>query len=135
MKKSVFVLMFMLVSLCAFAEKQISVNELPADAKSFLNTHFTNVAIATVEKDFENLSIEYEVKLVDGTEIDFDSKGVWKSISVLDGKAIPSEIIPKCVSNYLKSKGKNQQVEELSRERRGYYEVELSNGEELHIKV
>ena len=50
------------------------------------------------------------------------------------GKAVPQAIIPKGIVDYLKSNGINSEVEELSRERRGFFEVELIDGTELRLK-
>lgn len=134
MKKLSFMLLFSIFSITAFAGKPIQVSELPADAQVLLNTHFTSIKVANVVKDFDDGSVEYEVRLVDGTEIDFNSKGVWQNISMPRGKAVPQSIIPKGVSDYLKSNGISSNVEELSRERRGFFEVELIDGTELRLK-
>ena len=52
----------------------IQPSQLPANAQSFLNTHFKGVGIGLVKKDLDS----YDVTLTDGTEIDFVINGEWK---------------------------------------------------------
>ena len=73
-------------------------------------------------------SAKYEVVLMDGTEIDFDSKGNWEEVSAKKGQVVPVSIIPGFAVNYLKSHNfVNEGVTKVERDRKGY-EIELSTG-------
>ena len=39
-------------------------------------------------------STKYEVLLMDGTEIDFDSRGNWEEVSAKKGKTVPATVVP-----------------------------------------
>ncbi len=134
MKKLVFMILSGVVALSAFAGRPISVSELPSEANALLKTHFSSVKVVKVEKDIDDGSVEYEVRLADGTELDFNSKGVWQNIDMPRGKTVPAAIVPNGVKEYLKAQEINSGVEELSRKSRGIFEVELSDGTELRLK-
>ncbi len=78
----------------------ITKNELPGNAKNFINKYFGGETIAYVKKDKDLLSVEYDVKFSSGTEIQFDSDGIWEEV---DGghRAIPTGFISKKVVNYI----------------------------------
>ena len=40
---------------------------------------------------------------MDGTEIDFDSKGNWEEVSAKKGQTVPVSIVPGFAVNYLKA--------------------------------
>ena len=80
-----------------------------------------------IDKDMME-STKYEVVLMDGTEIDFDSKGNWEEVSAKKGQVVPVSIIPGFAVNYLKSHNfVNEGVTKVERDRKGY-EIELSTG-------
>ena len=73
-------------------------------------------------------STKYEVVLMDGTEIDFDSKGNWEEVSAKKGQTVPVSIVPGFAVNYLKAHNfVNEGVTKVERDRKGY-EIELSTG-------
>ena len=72
-------------------------------------------------------STKYEVLLMDGTEIDFDSKGNWEEVSTKKGQAVPASVVPSFAASYLKEHNFTEPVTKVERDRKGY-EVELSTG-------
>ena len=89
-----------------------NLNELPAPARTILKQQFahTKVSYIKIDKDWFK-STTYDVQLVNGTEVSFDSKGDWTEV---DGKR--SEVGEKITK-----------IEKDSRK----YEVELTNDVEL----
>lgn len=72
-----------------------NLNELPAPARTILKQQFahTKVSYIKIDKDWFK-STTYDVQLVNGTEVSFDSKGDWTEV---DGKRseVPAFFIPK----------------------------------------
>lgn len=74
---------------------------LPPKSQEILVVHFPREVIATVEKEDDG---EYEVKLQNGVEIEFDSNGEWEEIDGHRG-VIPAtfilEVVKKNSCKYL----------------------------------
>ena len=124
MKKILSLLVLVIVAVqFSFATDVITkdMNQLPLPARNFINRHFTKPEVAQIKIDKDLMeSTKYEVLLVDGTEIDFDSKGNWEEVSAKKGQSVPASIIPGFA---VVSEG----VTKVERDRKGY-EVELSTG-------
>ena len=132
MKKVISVLAISLLTLgvaCARADRPIQVGELPKAAQTFLKTHFPNAKISFAKEDDEFLYKEYEVMLVDGTKIEFDSKGEWENVDCKYG-AVPEAIVPLQIKDYIKANYPDAKVLQIDRDGR-YYEVSLSSHLEL----
>ena len=74
-------------------EKEIGYAELPVQAQQFVKQYFPSATYSRVEKEKDNGKWEYEATLSDGTKIDFNNKGEWKSVDC-KFSALPSGIIP-----------------------------------------
>lgn len=107
------------------------VMKLPVAARSFVSQHFSKSPISHIKIDSEMMqSRAYEVKLENGTEIDFDSKGNWVEVDCKKA-AVPASLVPAFIGQYLKSNGyQSQSVTKIERDRKGY-EVELGSGLDL----
>ena len=104
--------------------------DLPNAAQTILKNYFkASVSHIKIEKDFGKIK-EYDVVLTDGTEVTFDSHGNWKDIEVKQKASVPSSLIPKAISEYVKQNQKNVKITGIEKNRSGY-EVELSNGVEM----
>lgn len=120
----------LLFTLSANAQKTvIKKAALPANAQTFLKTHFGSKEPTYIIEDKEIISKEYKVQYANKIEIEFDSKGNWKEV---DGKTteVPKSIVPKKITSYVKTnfaKAKIVKIEKSSRS----YETKLSNGLEL----
>ncbi|MDO4771380.1 PepSY-like domain-containing protein [Porphyromonas sp.] len=102
---------------------------LPNAAKDFLKTHFAGVKIVSVEVDYDDGAMSYEVRLANGADIDFNSSGQWKEVETRTF-AVPSAIIPAKIRQHIAATFPNTFVVKISRNRK-HYEVDLSNGLEL----
>lgn len=114
----------------AFASDVITkdLNQLPLSARNFISRHFTNPQVAHIKIDKEVLeATKYEVVLMDGTEMEFDSKGNWTEVSSKKGQ-VPASIIPGFASNYLKAHNfSSERVTKVERDGKGC-EVKLGSG-------
>ncbi|ARE81281.1 PepSY-like domain-containing protein [Campylobacter helveticus] len=104
----------------------IQPSQLPANAQSFLNTHFKGVGIGLVKKDLDS----YDVTLTDGTEIDFVINGEWKDV---DGKykAIPLGFLPSVLVSKVQVSQPNAQIIQVEKEINGY-KFKFNNNMEVY---
>ena len=121
--------MVMLSVSCFADDKIIPVEQLPVAAKTFVNETFPNTTISYATKDVEFKGTKYEVRLADGTEIDFDKKGNWDKVDC-QLKAVPAALIPAEISQFVKTNHPNTIIVKIDKERYGY-DIELSNDLEL----
>lgn len=137
MKKSIAlpVLGFALTTACA--DNDIitrNLDELPAPARTILNRQFahTKVSYIKIDKDLFKQTT-YEVRLVDGSEASFNSKGAWTEI---DGKRneVPAFFIPAEIKRQVNDLFPGEKVTKIEKDRRRY-EVELSNGADFEFDL
>ena len=72
---------------------------------------------------------EYEVKLVDGTEIEFTTAGEWKKVDCRT-RAVPSALGPEAITKYVKGQFPKNLITKIEKKRNGF-EIELDNDLEL----
>lgn len=135
MKKILFLIALVVGSIqLAMADDVVTrdVNQLPLAARELIDKQFSHrkVDFIKIEKDlFEETS--YEVKLDDGTELEFNSKGGWVEIDAKDDD-VPSEFIPESIQKYMKDHYKGEKIVKIERDRKGY-ELTLENGLEVNF--
>lgn len=115
----------------ANAQKKIEIAELPKPAQDFLNKHFSNSEIDVVKKDAEHGEKGYEVKLKDGTEIEFWKDGSYREV---DGgkKPIPTAFIPESVKNYVAKNHPNEKITHIDYGHKDL-DVDLTNNIDLEF--
>lgn len=124
---------FLLIGISANAQESIiTKNELPNTAQKFILDNFSKSTISYVKMDKEVFSTDYKVKFTDGSEVEFDSKGVWMEV---DGNRniIPTGFIQKSILTYVNDKFPNTQIVKIEKGRFDKQEVKLSNGLELEF--
>ena len=114
-------------------EKAIEVSQLPKAAQEFISTHVGTVAVSSAHSDKDILDVDYEVRLEDGTEIDFDSDGEWMEVQNKH-LGIPKSFIPEEIVTYAETNYAKQKIVAIDRGPRDY-EIELSNGLELTFSI
>ena len=114
---------------CLADDKIIPVEQLPASAKTFVKKYFPQATIEYATKDTEFMGTTYEVRLSDGTEVDFDKKGNWDNVDCKT-KAVPASLVPAAIAQYVKAHYPNTVIVKIDKERSGY-EIELSNDLDL----
>lgn len=120
------------------SDKVIPFSDLPPVAQTFLGTHFPSVNASKVEKDddADSNGAIYEVKLANGTEIDFDAEGNWVSID--SGKnALPDAILAENANlsnalRYIRNGLPDTKITEIKKTKNGF-EIELDNFFELEF--
>ena len=103
--------------------------QLPETINSFLQKVFPGAAVAYVELDNEYGGVNYDVRLNDGTEIDFDANNQWDKVDC-HTKAVPASLVPAAVAQYVKANYQGQPITKIDKEPYGY-EIELANGLDL----
>ena len=117
-------------SLSSFADDRvIPTQQLPAAAQTFVQNTFPGkgIAYAAIDRDFGKTT--YDVRLNDGTEVDFDSKGTWDKVDC-GFSAVPAQLVPTAIANYVKANYAGATIVKIDKERHGY-DIELSNDLEL----
>lgn len=112
----------LMVPTLTFADgRPIPVDQLPAEAKAFVQNHFPNQRIIYAEKEGK----KFETRLNNGAEVDFNKKGAWTKVDC-NLEAVPDAIIPAFISTQVKSTFPDATINKIEIIRKGY-EVELSN--------
>lgn len=122
----------MLAGFTATAQKRtITINQLPAAAQAFIKNNFSGQTADYIVEDKGFMETEYEVRLANGTEIEFDGSGNWEEIDG-NNNPIPAAILPKGINSYINGKFKGQAIHKADKKRYGY-DIELVNGLELEF--
>ena len=117
------------LSLHAGSDRVIQSKQLPKAAQLFLAKHFAGRAVSFAKADRDFSGTTYDVRLADGTEVEFTSAGEWKEV---DGKhiALPLTFIPAQIVKTIQSQHAGDAIVHIERKRRGY-QVELASGLEV----
>ena len=123
--------MIYLVSAIAFLftfagceEVKINENRLPETARTFIRQNFPHTTILSAEKEKEDGVKQYNVRLADGTEIEFDAKGNWKSIEC-EFSVLPEAALLPTISEYIAENYPGSKAYKIER-KYGGYEVEIT---------
>lgn len=80
-------------------EKRIDFEDLPGEARSFVETYFPGAEILSISREKDDGRKDYQVKLSDGTDMEFNEDGEWTSIecyfSTLPEGILPANVIAK----------------------------------------
>lgn len=110
-------------------ERPIEPTQLPKSAQEFIAKNFAGTPILSAFVDRDVMDTDYEVRLEDGTKIDFNGRGDWTDITN-KRSGIPASIVPHKLTEYTSKHYNGAAI--LSIERNSHsYEVKLSNGIEL----
>lgn len=101
------------------ASMRIPYRRLPAKAKAFIETYFPAERCVYAERDRDDGRREYEVKLSDGTEIDFHATGDWKKVEC-EYSFVPAGIVPQTITEDLARRFPGGRITEAERETGGY---------------
>lgn len=126
MKKFLFLLLgFFTLNAMASNDQPVSFNNLPQKAQQFINQHFSGVGFLSAKLD----DGQYEVRLKNGTEIEFTAQGEWKEVDC-HTTAVPAAIVPANITKYVKAQFPNNIIVKISKKYNGY-EIELNSDIEL----
>ena len=88
------------MSACAEKTQLVKFNELPQKAQTFIETYFNAADISFVKMEKDGLHNDYDVRMTDGTEIDFDHDGSLEQVDC-QTKAVPAGIVPEKITTYV----------------------------------
>lgn len=137
MKKYLMILMTMMFSMSsAHALDKYSVNrsDLPEEARVFLEQHFPKSKVGMIKVDKHLLKkTDYDVKLINGTKIEFSNAGKWTSVDC-KSSAVPDNIVPKNIRNYVKKNFPDVKIVKIEK-KTTKYEVGLSDDVQLTFSL
>ena len=117
----------LLISAFTFAnEKIVSAEDLPQEARDFITENFSGVNVNFVLQDND----DYEVMLMDGTEVEFDKKGNWEKVK--NREKLPTSILPSEASAYISKVYPGTDIIEIEKNW-NKYDVKLANNWELRF--
>lgn len=114
-------------------ETRVEFPDLPPKSQTLLSTSFPDAEILSVKKEEDKGRIEYEVKLKNGFELDFDADGNWTSING-HGQPIPEELILTPIVEYVQANYPGAFIDEIEK-KSTRYEVDLSNDVDLYFDL
>lgn len=133
MKKSLVLsaLLFVGAQMAAAQEKEsVSIEQLPKEISSYVENHFSGISIRKAHLDKENpASVNYGVKLDDGTKLGFNSQ--FEIIEIDGKKELPESVIPSKIKEYVAENHPEAVVTEWSLKNFGKQEVGLNNDVDL----
>ena len=118
-----------IVSANAHNDRIINKSQLPISAQQFIDNHFAGIELTYAKEEFNIFFNSYEVRLADGTKIEFTNRGNWEEVNCRFGE-VPSAIIPQPIKDFIDKNHPNVKVILIEKDRNDY-EVKLSNRLEL----
>jgi hypothetical protein len=132
MKTKIFLAIVLLsLTISASAQKKIEVADLPKPAQEFLKKHFSYTAVETAKKDAEHGEKGFEVKLNDGTEVEFWKDGSYREVDGGD-KPIPTAFIPENIKAYVAKNHPNEKITHIDYGHKDL-DVDLTNNIDLEF--
>lgn len=110
-------------------ERVIKYDNLPQNAKSFVEKHFKNIPVSYVMEDKELTGTTYQLRFENGDEIEFKGNGEWEEIECKTS-GVPESAIPSGIGKYVEQKHDGNSIIKIKKER-NTFEVELDNDLEL----
>lgn len=137
LNRILFLLAFLAAALTnarAFDKYTIDRDELPQPAQEFLNEYFPKAKVSMIKVDKHLLKkTDYDVKLTNGTKIEFNNSGKWTSVDCKT-KEVPQKLILKAIRNYVSKNFPQTFITSIEKKTSGY-EIELNDGVELKFNL
>ena len=119
----------------AFADRHISTNDLPNEAKAFINTHYNGVDVYDCEIDDFN----YDVDLSNGVDLVFNKSGKLLKIESDHGvlsQSVLKSVLPAKAIEYLTTKGLVDRIDEVElRQNTIVVDINNSNDQEVRFNL
>ena len=122
-------------TLMADNDKIIDQKELPAKAKEFISTYFSNESVTYAKLDKELFENRYEVYLKNGVKITFFKNGEWKEGDAESASVtfeMPEGLIPIQLRQYVEANYMGIRINSIEKEGR-FTDVSLANGLDLRF--
>lgn len=108
----------------------ISRDKLPEAAQEMLKEHFPKGKVSMIKIDRHLLKkTDYDVRLVNGTTIEFSNAGKWKSVDC-KSRAVPEALVPKAVRRHVDKNHAGLKIVKIEKKASGYH-IGLSDGKLL----
>ena len=107
----------------------VTPDQLPAAAQQFIKTHFPEQTIAYAEKDVDYAKTTFEVRLNDGSKIEFTANGDWDKVDC-KYRAAPAVLVPEAAAKYVTANFPGALIVKVDKELYGW-DIELNNDLEL----
>lgn len=105
-------------------------SDLPEKAQAFLTEHFGKSRVSMVKTDRHLLKkTDYDVKLVNGTKIEFNNSGNWTSVDCKT-RQVPDAIVLRPIRNYVTKNFPETFIVKITK-KTSSFEVALNDGIEL----
>lgn len=112
----------------------ISRDKLPEEAQKMLDEYFPKAKIGMIKVDRHLLKkTDYDVRLTNGTTIEFSNKGKWTSVNC-GKKELPEGLVPKTVMKYITKNFSDVKVVSIKNRNAGY-DIGLSDGVMLRFNL
>ncbi len=109
-------------------------DDLPVTAQEMITTYFPKAKISMIKVDKHLLKkTDYDVKLVNGTKIEFNNAGEWTSIDCKK-KSVPAELVPKHIRRKVAKDYPDATITRITKKSGGHI-VGLSDGTELKFNL
>lgn len=107
-------------------------SSLPSGAENFLDKHFANTQISSVETDDDS---DVEVTLESGIRIRFDRRGTWEEINTKKNGMSESlkKLLPNQIDIYISKNYPGRVIRKVERKKYGY-EVTLNKPDAVTLK-
>ncbi len=107
---------------------------LPEQAQQMLSEYFPKAKVSLIKVDRHLLKkTDYDVKLINGTKIEFTNAGKWKSVDCKT-REVPEGLVTKPIRNYVKKNFPDVKIVKIEK-KSGGYEIVLSDGVELKFNL
>jgi hypothetical protein len=118
----------------AFDKYTLDREDLPLAAREFLDEYFPKAKISMIKVDKHLLKkTDYDVKLVNGSKIEFSNSGKWTSVDCKT-KEVPQKLLLKAIRNYIGKNFPQNFVTSIEKKASGY-EIGLDDGTELKFNL
>lgn len=110
-----------------FDKYTINREDLPEEAQKTLSEHFPKSKVSMIKVDRHLLKkTDYDVKLVNGTKIEFNNSGKWTSVDCKK-RAVPEKMIPSYITKRIAKEFPDNKIVRITK-KSGSHEVGLCNG-------
>ncbi len=104
----------------------ISREELPEAARQMLDEYFPKAKIGMIKIDKHLLKkTDYDVRLVNGTTIEFNNSGKWTSVDCKKNE-VPEGLVMKTIRNHVNKNYNGAKIVSITK-KSSYYEIGLSD--------
>ena len=117
-----------------FDKYTLNREQLPETAREMLDEHFPKALVSMIKVDKHLLKkTDYDVKLLNGTKIEFSNSGAWRSVDC-GSKEVPEGLVHKTIRSYVSKNYSGAKIVSITKRNAGY-DVGLSVGKTLRFNA